>query len=312
MALLLHSLVEFKEIICDALQLAGPQTVVEVGSETGMNTRPLARWVGERGAVLYCVEPHPGHELVAFAEQADHVRVLQDYSPEALAAIGPADAYLLDGDHNYFTVSRELATIAQVNEAFPLVILNDVGWPCARRDQYYDPDRLPAEAVHPHTWTQGVTLDHPGTVQGGFRGEGQFAYAEHEGGPRNGVLTAVEDFIAERVDLHYAQVPCVFGLGVLWSRSSSWSTKLMDLLAPLDQNPLLERLERNRLALFLRVLALQDEMAQHHVRHDRTVAAYETTLGRVNADHAALRLRLAELETSGQAGVGGGARAGRR
>jgi hypothetical protein len=31
----------------------------------------------------------------------------------------------------------------------------------------------------------------------GFRGRGRFAFAVHAGGPGNGVLTAVEDFIAE-------------------------------------------------------------------------------------------------------------------
>ncbi len=111
------------------------------------------------------------------------------------------------------------------------------------------------------------------------------------------LLAAVEDFMAER-NLGYAHLPGVFGLGMLWSRSAHWATELADLLAPFDRNPLLERLERNRLELYLRVLALQDDLTRQAVRHDRAVAAYEAKLAGMNADNAALRLRLAEVEPS--------------
>jgi len=45
-----------------------------------------------------------------------------------------------------------------------------------------------------------------GGVEGGFRGEGQMAVALEEGGPHNGVPTAVEDYLANRPDLASAQV----------------------------------------------------------------------------------------------------------
>ncbi|MPZ88546.1 MAG: class I SAM-dependent methyltransferase [Nitriliruptorales bacterium] len=293
MPLLLHSLAEFQDLILPALEAVRPRAIVEVGSETGANAKVLVDWAGVHGAVLHSVDPEPADDLVKLAAVTEHLHVVAEYSPEALPGIGPADAYLLDGDHNHSTVTRELDTIDEVCDRFPLVILHDVGWPCGRRDQYYAPDRLPADRVHPHSWDEGVTPDNPGTVRGGFRGEGAFAAARHEGGPANGVLTAVEDFRERRPGLAYHQVPSVFGLGILYPEDAHFAGAVRDLFDPYDRHPLLERLERNRLELYLRVIALQDEMAGRVGQQDRMVAGYEAALAALNVENTDLRLRLA-------------------
>jgi hypothetical protein len=64
--------------------------------------------------------------------------------------------------------------------------------------------------------------------------------------PRNGVLTAVEDFVGERPDLQLTVIPSFFGLGVVFHRQAPYAAELQTLLAPYASNPLLERLERNR------------------------------------------------------------------
>jgi hypothetical protein len=140
-----------------------------------------------------------------------------------------------------------------------LAIYHDVAWPCARRDQYYDPSRIPRPFLQPHTWDRGIVPGEPGTVAGGFRGEGHWACAIREGGPQNGVLTAIEDFVRGREhELSWGFVPAVFGLGVLFSTSAPWAELLTHLLLPYHDNPLLERLERNRLDCYLSVIAWQD------------------------------------------------------
>jgi hypothetical protein len=60
------------------------------------------------------------------------------------------------------------------------------------------------------------------------------------------VLTAVEDFVAGRDDLRLAVVPAFFGLGVVWRADAAYADALAELLAPWDRNPLLARLEGNR------------------------------------------------------------------
>jgi hypothetical protein len=79
--------------------------------------------------------------------------------------------------------------------------------------------------------------------------EGGLVYrwpARSEGGPRNGVLTAIEDFLRGREHLRLALVPAFFGLGVIWPRDAAYDLELTEILGPWDRNPLLARLEANR------------------------------------------------------------------
>jgi hypothetical protein len=72
--------------------------------------------------------------------------------------------------------------------------------------------------------------------------------AEREGGPRNGLLTAVEDFLDGRSGLRLEVIPVFFGLGVLWPEDAPWAAAVEDVVAPWAQNRrMLERLEDVRL-----------------------------------------------------------------
>ena len=70
--------------------------------------------------------------------------------------------------------------------------------------------------------------------------------AAREGGPENGVLTAAEDFVARREDLRLAVVPAFFGFGLVWHTGAPWAAAIAELVDPWDGNPLLRRLEENR------------------------------------------------------------------
>ena len=117
-------------------------------------------------------------------------------SLEALAAIPEIDAALIDGDHNWHTVSAELGLLAEgatrANAPLPLVLAHDAGWPYGRRDMYYDPHSIPAEHRHDAA-RAGIA---PGRSKLGSPGINAHLWnATTEGGPRNGVLTAIEDFV---------------------------------------------------------------------------------------------------------------------
>lgn len=276
--LLLHSLSELREVWLPLVELAGIRSATEIGSESGVTSRLLIeRLHASGGGRLAIVDPG----ALEVAAPADVERkVIRGFSPDALAGLSATELYLVDGDHNYWTVSAELRAIAAAakdSEIFPLVLLNDVSWPAARRDQYYAPDRLPPEAVHPHSYTLGAVPGKSALQPSGFRGEGSFAYALEEGGPRNGVLTAVEDFIAERPDLELHLVPPVFGLGVIIDRAAAWADKARELLAPYAGSPFLARLERNRTQLFVTLIELQD-----------TLRANQTSAGRARREDAVL------------------------
>ena len=159
----------------------------------------------------------------------------------------PAGAIILDGDHNHWTLSAELRAIADRSDGagMPLLLLHDIGWPHSRRDTYYAPDRVPQEHRQPLAQDALVAPGNPGTASEGIRFEWA---AEREGGPGNGILTAVEDFVAERDGLRLAVVPAFFGLGVLWAEDAPWAQGVAEVIAPWDGTPMLARLEEVRIA----------------------------------------------------------------
>ena len=205
-------------LIRPALEAAEARVVVEVGSEGGRHTRRLLDWCAARRARLHVVDPEPLYD-VAELEAAHGERLVFHRAPslEVLNRLGSMDAVLIDGDHNWFTVYSELKMLeATQRRHFPLVVLHDVAWPFARRDMYYAPARIPARYRRPY-------------AQGGLR-RGAAAFVEgdglapelykaiEEGGPCNGVLTAVEDFLQEtRLGLRFEVVPVDFGLGLIAS-----------------------------------------------------------------------------------------------
>lgn len=238
------SLANLTEILFPLLDAVQPRTIAEIGAYEGDLTRELLGWAGGRARVA-AIEPMPQQELVELASSRPELELVQDTSHDALRRIEVPDAVIIDGDHNYFTVAEELRLLDEKASwsRGPLVILHDVCWPHGRRDIYYVPEQIPEE--HREQMVPGAELvpEDPGLISGGL----PYPWAaRHEGGPRNGVLTAVEDFVEGREGMRLAIIPAFFGLGVLWNERAPWSAAVAEILDPWDRNPILARLEANR------------------------------------------------------------------
>ncbi|MBJ6122129.1 class I SAM-dependent methyltransferase [Sphingomonas mollis] len=263
--LYIHSMSEMADTILDCLKIAGARDVVEIGADLGGMSKKLADQMADVGGSLTSIDPEPAEEFLRWVIGCRNVRHIPAPSLEAMPGLANVDAWVIDGDHNYYTVRNELAIADQIGQrdGKPLLaILHDVSWPCARRDMYYAPKRIPAEWRQPYSYEGGVTLDDVELVHGaGFHGQGYFAFAKHSGGPRNGVLTAVEDFVAdlrtEGRDVAFALIPAVLGLGVVFDSSAPWAPDLAAMLLPFHDNRLIARLEENRLRHFLATVELQ-------------------------------------------------------
>ncbi len=267
--LLIHSMSEFSSLMMPALAAAEAADIVEIGAEFGGMSTLLADHCAARGGRLTSIDPSPKTEFVQWAADRPEVRHVAKPSLEVLGDIDCADAWVIDGDHNWYTVYHELKAIrSRCREAGKplLAFLHDVNWPSGRRDMYYAPDQIPAEYRHAHSFDAGAFPGHSQLVAGrGFRGMGHFAWASHEGGPRNGVLTGIEDFLADALaegeEYAFAEVPAVFGLGVLFAMDAPWTAAVAEIVLPYHDNALIRRLEQNRLVNYLTVLEFQDRRA---------------------------------------------------
>jgi SAM-dependent methyltransferase len=272
--LLIHSLSEFSDIILRALDIAGAGDVVEIGAEYGGMSALLAEYCRARGGRFTTIDPAPKQEFRDWLQANPDVRHVAKASLDAFPDTAGADAWVVDGDHNWYTVYHETRQIEAAcrRDGKPLLVFfHDVGWPCGRRDSYYAPERIPAEYRQPYNYQGGAVLERRELVKGqGFRGMGQFAFANISGGARNGVLTAIEDFLADGLrsgkEYGFAEIPAVFGLGVLFDIDAAWSSQLANFLVPYHQNRLIQSLETNRLRNYLRVIEIQDEAAAARVR----------------------------------------------
>ena len=297
-----YSLANVKETILALLDASAARSVIEIGAYRGQLTAELLRWASSSGAQVLAVDPEPPAELLELAQRHPELKLIQATSHDALGQGSVADAVIIDGDHNYYTVSNELRLIAEHAEAgdMPLVMFHDVAWPLARRDTYHVPERIPKEYRQPLAESVGLS-DEPSFSDD----DRPFAWlADHEGGPRNGVLTAIEDHIEGRPDLRLAVIPAFFGFGVLWSDRSSWSDAVARIVEPLEGNPLLERLERNRVVHLLQKQGQSRELRELRARADRQaarLARQEALLrGMLNSTAFALAERISRLRQRGR------------
>jgi hypothetical protein len=227
-----------------------------VGAYAGDVTRILLDWAAESGARIVSIDPDPQPSLTKLADEHRGLQLIRAPSHDALPNVQAADAVIIDGDHNYYTVSEELRLIeerARVDgrpqpdhssaAGLPLVICHDAAWPHGRRDVYYAPDRIPAEHRRPTADGGFLFPGDPGLHSGGLPYRWP---ALEEGGERNGVLTAIEDFVGQRDELRLAVVPAFFGLAVIWPRGAAWAEAVASILDGWDGNRLIARLESNR------------------------------------------------------------------
>jgi cephalosporin hydroxylase len=204
--------------IAPVLHAAHARRVVEIGALRGETTERMLDDLGP-DAELHVIDPEPAFDPADHERRfAGRYRFHQGLSIDVLPTLGPVDAALIDGDHNWYTVNSELRLLAESarrhGTPLPLLILHDVLWPYGRRDLYYAPERIPAEFRHPYAragMNPGMKGLHPG------KGLNPTMWnAKEEGGPRNGVMTALDDFLAEHPNpVRKLVVPIYFGLAIV-------------------------------------------------------------------------------------------------
>ncbi len=197
-------------------------SLCEIGSQYGTNVDQLLGLTLKNYTVI---DPCFDCDLMDKYAADARIRVLKCTSLEALTPGGQLpsgsvfDCIFIDGDHNWYTVFNELRLIDERALLRPggYVFLHDVGWPYGRRDMYYQPDTIPGEFRRPFARKGMVRGQSALADDGGINPK--FLNALEEGGPRNGVLTAVEDFLALHPGKYrFCRVRHQVGFGILQLR----------------------------------------------------------------------------------------------
>jgi GT2 family glycosyltransferase len=209
----------WKTLLEPLLSRLQPGTIVEVGCGKGQTTYELLRFCVRHGAVLHAIDAQPEFDVASWQKKAAGKLVFHQRPPlEVLAALDRFEVVFLGGDPNWYTVFHQLKCIDERCEAlgqpFPLVLCRHTGWPYGRRDFYPSPGAVPEQFRHASARMGVRPGSSPLQEKGGWN---PCAWnAVPEGGPRNGVLTGVEDFLkACKQTLRLLKVPGLHGLGIL-------------------------------------------------------------------------------------------------
>ena len=300
------SLANVAEVMVPCIELVDARSVIEIGAYNGDLTRLLADWAARAEARVLAIDPAPKPGLVRLEKERDEVELSRETSREALRHVELADVVIIDGDHNYWTVSEELRLLSERagGTDLPLLMFHDVGWPHAFRDDYFDARLIPEDHRHPVAGPderRGLYPGDPGLRPGGLPYPRS---AAREGGPRNGVRAAVEDFLEGRQGLRFVRVPAFFGFGVVWREDTPWAEKMAEFLEPWDENPVIARLEANRVRLLADMQVQAAELWKERERRTRQEALLRRLL---ESSAFALAERLSRLRV--RAGIARGQRA---
>ena len=236
----------WKGIILPLFNTIKPEVIVEVGSFKGENTKNiLSSYCSIYDAKLISIDPNPhkDFDLEYFNNEfGDNFKFFNSMSLDVLPNLIDYNAILIDGDHNWYTVFNELKTIEKNfnQDSFPFIILHDVSWPYARRDLYYDPDVIPMEFRHPYM----KLAMFPGVEKLGKIGLNEnLNNAIHENTPKNGVLTAIEDFIEDTsLDLAFYSINVFYGLGIICQNTEKNRRMILELFYESDMAGVLENI----------------------------------------------------------------------
>ncbi len=266
-------------VVAPLISASGAKRIVEIGALRGETTSLMLEGLAPESE-LHVIDPLPEFDPEQHARRFPGRYVFhRDLSLNVLDRCGAFDVALIDGDHNWYTVYNELRVLREsaraAGEPIPLLILHDVGWPYGRRDLYYEPSQIPAEFRQPYK-RKGMKRGHTELLRGGGM-NAELCNAEHDGGPRNGVMTAVDDFMAEHDrPLRRVVLPIYFGLAIVTEedrldRNPELRALLDELESGKGKDTLLELSENIRLDA---ATWEQDVLRFRQARHDGIVERY--------------------------------------
>ena len=218
---------------CEPLiDVLGPRRIAAIGAHDAAPMRQLIEYCRRSGAFLDIIEREPRHdlhELLALLESAQF-SLLDGTGVDRIPGLQPPDLVVLTSDPNWQTAFIELSLLAirahTGEQPMPIVLAHACGWPYARRDMYRNPRAWREDRRKPFAY-MGMLPGVAELVDDGVNGD--CANALIEGGAENGVLTALEDFVAVHPGLSLHTVPFLGGLGIILPEARS-SGKVLDVV----------------------------------------------------------------------------------
>lgn len=139
------------------------------------------------------------------------------------------DAIFLNDDPNWYTVFNELKIIKESNEMFPLVFICNNIFPHKRRDSYSNPNIIPNDFINDYS----KNLEYNNILLN----DGLY-HAIEENTSKNGVLTAIEDFLDDNNSIGVLDINFLNGMTILYPKNNISKIRLGLLFEEIDGHEL--------------------------------------------------------------------------
>lgn len=160
--------------------------------------------------VNYCDESDASYIAISLNESSKH-EIISGTGLEVLPNLNNYDAIFINDDPNWYSMYNELKLIKANNDEFPLVFICNNIFPHKRRDSYIDPNKIPPEFINEYS----DNFSH-----GNIKLKDDFYHAVQDNTSKNGVLTAIEDFISENNSIGIMNIKLFNGIIILYPINS--------------------------------------------------------------------------------------------
>ncbi|WP_295613110.1 hypothetical protein [uncultured Methanobrevibacter sp.] len=158
-----------------------------------------------------------------------NIKHFNDDTLNILPNLEPFDAIFINDDPNWYTVYNELNLIKKNNPNFPLVFVCNNKYPHKRRDSYINPNKIPKEYKNECCNDLPVIYKDGDETKQTMIKDG-FCHAIHQDTPKNGVLTAIEDFLKENLSLKVLEINPLEGITLIYEPSHDTNIKIESIL----------------------------------------------------------------------------------
>ncbi|SDA42312.1 hypothetical protein [Methanobrevibacter millerae] len=125
------------------------------------------------------------------------------------------EAIFINDDPNWYTVYNELNIIKKTNDEFPIVFICNNTFPHKRRDTYKNPKNIPQN--YKQESIKGLPIIYDGAE---IIIEDNYFHACDENTPKNGVSTAIEDFLDENSDIDLVEFKFIEDITILCPKTT--------------------------------------------------------------------------------------------
>ena len=140
---------------------------------------------------------------------------IKGYPLNILPYHGNYGAIVINDDPNWYTIYNELNIIKKTNDEFPLVFICNNRFPYKYRDAYSDPESIPDEFRQEYIKELPISYDNKRIVI-----DDEYYHACAENTKKNGVSTAINDFLNENKDIGIMDIAFIEEITILYPKST--------------------------------------------------------------------------------------------